>query len=295
MADVTQMTPSTDGGATISVGQAVGSVAQAAIASIPPQARPCSFELDVQWIIDIVDKVDAALRRFGEMAEQALGVIGSVLDAISGILDFFVTFTGIGKFAKDHVKELCDLAGRAINFISNLQADVMQFCLNALAPWEIRSAGRQINEQIVPRSADLAESLKGHHLASNSSWTGDAAERFRSGVERQSSFADQLSSGTEEFGSVVEQMGDDAVQATIDFVSNFTKAAIALVSAIIKVAAVPVGTAVAAKDVIALVLSIIEMVKVWVEAVTAVISQTAQLRSAAQSAAPGGEWPSVTA
>lgn len=260
---------------------------------VPPAAEACSFELDVQWIIDIIDKASEFLRNVGEAVNKVFDIVGEVLSALSGIVDWFAWVPGIGKMAKDAIRTACDKAGDAAEFCYNLEADVLQFCKNALAPWEIRSAGRGINEQIVPQAQAFTEALGPGSFQSNTTWTGSAAERFRNNVDSQYEFATTLQQHTAEFGQVVEQMGEEGVKATIDFVKEFTKAAIALIRAIAKIWAVPVGTAVAAKDVIALVKAILQMIKVWVKAIIAIVSQTMQLRSAANAAAPSNEWPKI--
>ena len=260
---------------------------------VPPAAEACSFELDVQWIIDIIDKVSEFLRNVGQAVNKVFDLVGEVLSALSGIVDWFAWVPGVGKMAKDAIRTACDKAGDAAEFCYNLEADVLQFCKNALAPWEIRSAGRGINEQIVPQAQAFTEALGPGNFQSNTTWTGSAAERFRSNVDSQYEFATTLQQHTAEFGQVVEQMGEEGVKATIDFVKGFIKAAIALIKAIYKIWAVPVGTAVAAKDVIALVKAILQMIKVWVKAIAAIVSQTMKLRSAADAAAPTNEWPKI--
>ncbi len=260
---------------------------------VPPAAEACSFELDVQWIIDIIDKVSEFLRNVGQAVNKVFDIVGEVLSALSTIVDWFAWVPGVGKMAKVAIRTACDKAGDAAEFCYNLEADVLQFCKNALAPWEIRSAGRGINEQIVPQAQAFTEALGPGNFQSNTSWTGSAAERFRSNVDSQYEFATTLQQHTAEFGQVVEQMGEEGVKATIDFVKGFIKAAIALIKAIYKIWAVPVGTAVAAKDVIALVKAILQMIKVWVKAIAAIVSQTMKLRSAADAAAPTNEWPKI--
>lgn len=260
---------------------------------VPPSSEACSFELDVQWILDIIDKASEFLRKVGEAVNKAFDIIGEVLSALSGIAEAFAWVPGIGKMMKDAIKSACDKAGDAAQFCHNLTADVLQFCKNALAPWEIRSAGRGINEQIVPQAQTFTEALAPGNFQSNASWNGSAAERFRGNVESQYDFATTLQQNTAEFGQVVEQMGEEGVKATIEFVKGFLKAAVSLIMALYKIWAVPVGTAVAAKDVISLVKAILQMIKVWVKAIAAIVSQTLKLRSAAEAAAPSNEWPKI--
>ena len=260
---------------------------------VPPAVEACSFELDVQWIIDIIDKVSDFLRTVGEGVNKVFDIIGEVLAALRGIADWFAWVPGFGEMAKDAIRAACDKAGDAAEFCYNFEADLLQFCKNALAPWEIRSAGRGINEQIVPQAEAFTEALGPSKFQSNATWSGPAAERFRGNVESQYEFAATLQQHTAEFGQVVEQMGEEGVQATVDFVNEFFEAAGALTWAIVKLWAVPLGTAAAVKDVIALVKAILQMVKVWVKAMVAIGKQTMQLRSAAEAAAPSNEWPKI--
>lgn len=260
---------------------------------IPPAVQACSFELDVQWILDVIDKISEFLRNVGKAINTTFDIIGEVLAALSTIADWFAWVPGVGKMAKDAIKAACDIAGDAVEFCYNLEADLLQFCKNALAPWEIRSAGRQINSQIVPQAQHFTEALQPANFASNQTWKGIAADRFRNNVQKQHDYAVKLQEGTAKFGEVVEQMGDEGVKTTIEFVKNLIKAGIALFKAISKVWAVPVGTAVAAKDVIALVKAILEMIKVWADAIIAVVGQVTQLNSASQNAAPDNKWPAI--
>ncbi len=255
--------------------------------------QACAFQLDVQWILDIIDQVSEFLRGLGKAVNTVFDAIGQVLEVLSTIADWFAWVPGIGEMAKSAIKSACDIAGDAAETVANIQAGVLQFCKNALAPWEIRSAGEQINEQIVPAATAFAQALDPSNLASNASWEGVAAERFRANAAKQHQYAQRLQEGTAEFGATVQEMGEAGVQATIDFVKGFFKAAVALYKAIAKLWAVPVGTAIAAADVIQLVMAIISMVKVWVEAIMAIRSQTGAIRDAAGSAAPTSQWPAI--
>lgn len=269
-----------------------GSLAASAVGG-SPSVQACSFELDVQWILDIIDKISDFLRKVGEAVNIGFDIIGEVLSTLGTIADWFAWVPGIGKMAKDAIKSACDLAGDALETVFNIRAEIVQFCANALAPWEIRSAGRQINEQIVPQSQAFTDSLEPGKFSSNSTWKGKAAEKFRTNAQAQHSFATTLAQGTEDFGRTVEDMGEAGVKATLDFVKNFIKAAISLGKAIAKVWQVPVGTAVATKDVIQLVIAILNMVKVWVKAIMAIVKQVSEIKSAAEGAAPSSSWPAM--
>lgn len=285
----TAMTYSSDGS---SVGSSRG-IAGAGSCFPVPSTQACSFELDVQWILDIIDKVSDFLRKVGDAAKKVFDIIGKVLEKLSGILDWFCWIPGIGKMAKKAVDWACEKAGDAAKFVFNLQADLLQFCKNGLAPWEIKSAGEQINSQIIPRMQEFTDALSSENFSSNKSWKGIAADRFRAAAERQHDYATQVLEGATELGNTVQEMGEKGVEATKKFVKNFFKAAVSLVSAIYKLWQVPVGTALAAKDVFSLVKAILQMVKVWVEMIIAVVIQTVKIRKAAQNAAPDGQWPAI--
>lgn len=259
----------------------------------PPSVTACSFELDVQWILDLIDKISEALRTIGDGVRTAFNIVADVLAALRKITGLIAWIPFVGDMTKEAVEWACRKAGEALDWTLNLHADVLQFTKNALAPWEIRSAGRQINSQIVPQAREFAESLNPANLASTQTWEGQAADRFLAAATRQYDFALDLTAGTEHFGQVVEQMGDEGVKSTIEFGSGLVKATASLIQAIIKVWAVPVGTAVAAKDIIELVIAIVEMITVWVEMIQAVLSQTAQLKAAANEAAPTSQWPAI--
>lgn len=266
---------------------------RAAAACVPPEVSACSFELDIQWILDIIDKISETLRKIGEITNKVFDIIGEVLAALKGIVDLIAWVPGLGDVSKKFIREMCDVAGDAAEFVYNIQAEVVQFTKHATAPWQIRSAGRSINQDIVPQTQQFNESLNPSNFSSNTTWKGKAADKFRANLEKQYEYATTLAEGTAEFGSVVENMGEEGVKTTIEFVQGFFKATGALIQAIYKVWAVPVGTAVAAKDVINLVMAIIDMIQVWVEMIEAVASQTMQLRSASQNAAPDSKWPAI--
>lgn len=279
MAMATSMTPSIDAGG--------GNVC------VPPSSQACSFELDVQWIIDIIDQVEEFLRTAGAVANEVFQVIGGLLEAIATVVDWFVNLTGIGKWAKDNIREACNAAGEAAERLSNLGADLVAFTANALAPWEIRSAGRQINAQIVPQAGDFTESLDPGNFASTQTWKGTSADRFLANLARQKEFADTLQTNTADFGGTVERMGDEGVEATITFVREFGEAAESLINAAISLYKMPVGTIGFAIEVYNLIESITAMVRIWMETMDAVMSQTNQLTSAANRAAPSGQWPAI--
>ncbi len=262
-------------------------------AATPTSGEGCSFELDVQWILDAVDKVSEFLRNMGEAVNKVFDIIGEVLHTLAGIAECFAWVPGLGKMAKTAIRWACDKAGDAAEFCYNLEADLLQFCKNALAPWEIRSAGKGITEQIVPREGQLTEEFGRDQFSSDDSWKGKAADRFRTNLDAQHAFSEAVQRGVEEFGSCVKEMGDEGVKATMQFVIGFIKASISLIRAIAKLWAVPVGTAIAAKDVIKLVFAIIKMVKVWVKLMLAIAQQASQLEAAAEHAAPGDEWRSM--
>jgi len=64
----------------------------------------CAFTLDVQWILDIVDRVKKTVERISQVVNKVLDVARRFLKALSGILDWFCWVPGLGKFAKSFVE-----------------------------------------------------------------------------------------------------------------------------------------------------------------------------------------------
>ena len=68
-------------------------------------------------------------------------------------------------------------------------------------------------------------------------------------------------------------------------------AGFALIVAALTMAAIPVGTAIGAAEIIALIGAIITYIMVWVNAMLGMITSMVEMENAAHQAVPGGQWP----
>ena len=251
----------------------------------------CAFTLDVQWILDVVDRVKQCLERIGSVGRQVLAVAQRFLDALSAISDVFCWIPGVGKFAKSVVEAACAMIERTVDALSRGIQSSLEAFKHVLAPWEVRSAGSSIVNHLAPRCQDLALQYQPGQFASSASWTGAAADAFFSALAHQKEAAEGAAEGAQRFGEAVEQMGAKGVDITVSFVTQYLSAAIGIITAATEMAVVPVGTAVGAAQVVALIGSIITYVMVWITAMLTMISSMSEMSSIAREAVPGGSWP----
>lgn len=274
-------------GTTVGPGAAFGLGAGAPVTAI----APCAFTLDVQWILDIVDKVQSIISKVEQVARNVLATAQKILDKLSGILTWFC-WMPMGKFAKDFVRRMCWLIDKAIAAMSTIYRSVLEVMKHVLAPWEVRSAGEQIRDQLAPKCADFAQMLHPGNLKGAGSWTGSSAEAFRSALMRQFDTAQDLGDAAKAFGESVQTIGADGVKTTVTFVTKLIVAILGIITAAVAMAAVPVGTAGGAAAVMKLVAAVLAYITVYVTAMMGIIRQSSQLGNAASSV-PGGQWPSA--
>ena len=250
---------------------------------------PCAFQLDVQWILDIVDKIQSIITKVQQVASNVLGHARKVLDSLGGILSMFCWF-GPLKFAKDFVKRMCALVEKAVNTIARIYKAVLEVTKHVLAPWEVRSAGEQIRDDLAPKCADLSQMLHPGNLKTSTTWTGSSADAFRSSLTRQFDTSQDVADAAKAFGTTVQEIGADGVRTTVTFVTKLVAAIAGIISAALSMAAIPVGTAVGASAVMGLVSAVFAYTMVYVTAMLGIIQQSSELGNAA-SAIPGGQWP----
>lgn len=271
--------------------KAAGSISKGAVMSSGAIA-PCAFQLDVQWILDIIDKVQSVITKIQQVASNVLGKARRMLDSLGGILSWFC-WIGPVKWAKDFVTRMCALVEKAISIIAKIYNAVLEVSKHVLAPWEVRSAGEQIRDDLAPKCADFAAMLHPGNLKSSSSWTGESAEKFRSSLQRQFDTGQDVADAAKEFGSTVQGIGADGVKTTVVFATSLITAIGGIITAAVAMAAIPVGTAAGAAAVIKLVGAVLAMIMVYVKAMMGIIQQSSALGNAASSV-PGGQWPMAT-
>lgn len=253
---------------------------------------PCAFQLDVQWILDIIDRVQSAISKVEQVARNVLTTAGEILGKLSGILTWFCWLPG-GKFAVDFVKRMCWLIEKVVGVMAKIYNSVLEVMKHVLAPWEVRSAGQQIRDDLAPKCASFADMLHVGHLRSGSSWTGDAADLFRQTLGRQQEAGQDVANAAKAFGQKVQEIGADGVTTTVTFVTKLiTTIGALIVAALAMVAAPPVSTAAGAAAAIGLVGAILSYIMVYVNAMMGIIRQSSELGNAA-SAIPGGQWPTA--
>lgn len=252
----------------------------------------CAFTLDVQWIIDAIERVQSLIGRVKDLANSALDAADRILRKLSGILDWFCWMPA-GKFAKAVVDNACRVLKGAINTIATIYDRVYEAMKHVLAPWEVRSAGQQIRDQLAPKCEEFARALDVGHLKSVRTWTGSAADLFRSSIERQSDTARSVAEDARGFGEDVHQIGADGVSTTVTFIASLIGAIIGLITAIIGMVGVPIGTVAGAAAAIGLVGAIITFIMVFVTAMMAINRQVSDLKGA-RGRVSGGEWPTAT-
>lgn len=252
----------------------------------------CAFTLDVQWIIDAVERVQSLIGRVKDLANSALDAADRILRKLSGILSWFCWMPA-GKFAKSVVDNACRVLKAAINRIATIYDRVLESMKHVLAPWEVRSAGQQIRDQLAPKCEEFARALEVENLKSVRTWTGTASDLFRTSMERQADTARNVAEDARTFGEDVHKIGADGVTATVTFISSLIAAIIGLITAIIGMVGVPIGTVAGAAAAIGLVGAIITFIMVFVTVMMAINGQVSELKGAAGRVS-GGEWPSAT-
>lgn len=253
---------------------------------------PCAFQLDVQWILDIVDKVQSIISKVEEVASNVLKWAQKVLDSLGGILGLICSF-GPLKFAKDFVAGMCKLVIKAVSVISKIYNAVLEVSKHVLAPWEVRSAGEQIRDDLAPKCADFSQMLHPGNLRTATSWTGSSADAFRNALTRQFDTSQGVADAAKAFGTTVQEIGADGVKTTVTFVTKLITAIGAIITAAVSMAAIPVGTAVGAAAVMGLVSAVLGYIMVYVNAMMGIIQQSSALGNAA-STIPGGQWPKAS-
>lgn len=278
----------------ISGGAAIGAATSGGTrGSAGRSIAPCSFQLDVQWILDIVDKVQSIISKVETVAANVLGWAQKVLDSLGGILGAICSF-GPLKFAKDYVKAMCQLVIRAVSIIARIYNAVLEVSKHVLAPWEVRSAGEQIRDDLAPKCAEFSQMLHPGNLKSARSWSGASAEAFGGTLTTQHDTSRDVADAAREFGTTVQEIGADGVQTTITFVTKLVIAIGGIITAALAMAAIPVGTAVGASAVIGLVSAVFTYIMVYVTAMMGIIQQSSALGNAASNV-PGGKWPTAVA
>lgn len=260
-----------------------------------PQGRitACAFQLDVQWIIDAIERTQEMLKKVRDVVSKVLQVAQQILDKVAGILEWFCWIGGV-KTAVEAVKKACALIDKAVGVIATIYDKIYEAMKHVLAPWEVRSAGEQIRDDLAPKCEDFATMLEDSNFKSKGSWTGDAAESFRASIARQQEAANQAATDAKDFGTKVQEIGAKGVETTITFVTELILAIIGIIQAVITMAAVPAGTAIGAAEIFGLVGAIITFVTVFITAMTQIIQQSSELGNAGSSV-NGGRWPAITA
>lgn len=255
-----------------------------------PTIEACSFQLDVQWILDIIDNVKKMIEKVKNFCHTVLDKAERILDKLSGILSWFCWMPA-GKFAKTVVDNACRVLRRAVDTIATIYDRVYEAMKHVLAPWEVRSAGEQLRDQVAPKCADFAMALHPGNLKSAGvTWTGPAAEKFSATMDRQYNHANEVAEAAKSFGEAVQKIGADGVTTTVTFVTSLVTAIAGIIIAIVEMAAVPVGTAIGAAQIMGLVAAILTYIMVYVKAMMGIINQVSEMNNAASSVT-GAQWP----
>lgn len=252
---------------------------------------PCAFTLDVQWILDAIERVQSMVRRIRDFCNTALDHAERILRKLSGILSWFCWMPA-GRFAKTVVDNACRVIRGAVNSIATIYDRIYEAMKGVLAPWQVRSAGRQIRDDLAPKCEQFASLVNQNNLASVTSWTGAAADLFGSSMDRQSDAATNVAEDAREFGESVESIGADGIVTTVTFISSLVIALAGLASAIIGMIGVPIGTVAGAAAAIGLVGAIISFIMVFVSVMMSINSQISSLQGAAGRVS-GGQWPAA--
>ena len=250
----------------------------------------CSFTLDVQWILDAIDKVQSFVRKVGQKMEWAANKAADFLRAIGGIVDWFCWVPGIGKVAKKAIEHAVRLIGRVHRAVAEGLARLMEIGKHALAPWEVRSAGKSIADELAPKCEQWALMLHKGRLITAESWQGEAKEAFFASWEAQAKAAEETAKGAKQFGDAVHKMGADGVNITVTFITELVTALIGVIQAVITLAAIPVGTAIGAAEILGLVGAIIAYFAVWINGMMKLLKSMSEMENAAHQAIPA-TWP----
>lgn len=251
----------------------------------------CSFTLDVQWILDAIDKVKNFVRKIENAMRNVANKAARFVEKLSGIAGLFCWVPGVGKFLKKAIRQAAEIIDQAIQIVSRgLQAQ-LEIMKHLLAPWEVRSAGKSIADELAPKCDEFALQYQKGHFKSVETWTGAASEAFFKAIDKQQEAAESTAEGAKKFGDAVHQMGAKGVEITVNFITQYITAAVGIIQAALTMAAIPVGTAIGAAEIIALIGAILTYIMVWVNAMLGMITSMVEMENAAHQAVPGGQWP----
>lgn len=254
-------------------------------------SQGCDFTLDVSWIVDLLDRLQEKLGRVSDYIQKAKGIAQKILDKMGGFLDVLYKIPGVGSFAKDKIERIVNWLFSAADLIVRGLNKLAELAQQALAPWEVRSAGRSIVNQLVPKCESFAAEFEPGNLKSSSTWTGDAATSFLDAYARQGKAAQDTAQAAALFGQAVKRMGDDGVQTTKDLALDLAEHAAKIISQGVRLLSVPVGTVTAAIRIIDLVRNVVALIQAWQRHMRDVARQTADMAAATASVVAGGEWP----
>lgn len=251
----------------------------------------CAFTLDVQWILDAIDKIKSFVGRIEEVMRAVVNTASRFLASLSGIAGLFCWIPGIGKFLKKAIEQAARIIDKTAQIVSQGIQKQLEIMKHLLAPWEVRSAGRSIADELAPKCDAFAQQYQSGHLKSVQTWTGAAAGAFFGAIDSQHKAAVTTAEGAKKFGDAVHELGAKGVETTVNFITQYVTAAIGIIQAALTMAAIPVGTAIGAAEIVGLVSAILAFIMVWVNAMLSMISSMSAMENAAHQAVPGGQWP----
>lgn len=254
-------------------------------------SQGCDFTLDVSWIVDLLDRLREKLGLVSGYIQKARGIAQKILGKMGGLLDALYKIPGVGSFARDKIERIVNWLFTAADLIVRGLDKLAELAQQALAPWEVRSAGRAIVDQLVPKCESFAAEFAPGNLKSRSTWTGDAATSFLDAYEGQGRAATEMAEAAKRFGQAVKRMGDEGVQTTKDLALDLAEHAAKIIRQGVRLLQVPVGTVTAAISIVDLIRNIVALIQAWQRHMRDIARQTAEMASATATVVTGREWP----
>lgn len=266
---------------------------------IPPTTTDGSGGGACDWAT-LENQIIAALKRLSEEAEKVYQQLNNFFDELEAAIEKYkdswwgkiidtVTAHSISNFIKA-VITYCRYMAWQINM--TIKA-VVWLVPKIMAPWTIRSVGRKMQSQLVSKAETLSNALDPAHMASPKSWDSDGgAQWLVQANNMKTAGGEPTVEGVTRFSDSVTQLGERAVDATVEVVGELTGGITDLVKGLKGMDDLLKALPKMAKNV-AIALKIIMLVAAIVKFAYEIASSSMEFKDAA-STALSSDWPKPT-
>lgn len=242
----------------------------------------CEWSTPTNNALDMLEKLAKKSQETTEKISKALDCLQDSIDNYLGWMKWVVP-------AVNFVNQVLDIVRGMVQVVNGAVQALNKIIPQLVAPWTIRDVGDKMINQFDAKFGSFVNAMAVENFKATYTWTDQNGQYYKGkAVQQRRDGAEPARDSSKKFGESVKQLGEEAIDAVVTFISDVASGLIGIGKEANGLKAVKQAAKAAIKK-IAIALQILDLIASIVKFAYQIVSQTHAFISASVSEL--AQWP----